>query len=102
MQSQGNSNAMELIGFKEALHDILVEWKLRVHEFTSDRHMQIRKYMRETYGENRKDKSQPLIHHYFDLWHCAKSMLWFHHVYCEFLIIIIFHNNYSITNFHLF
>lgn len=65
---------MEMIGMKACLKEILSDWKLSVDFFVTDRHIQIRAYMRDTYGPNRKDKSLPLIHHRLDIWHVAKSM----------------------------
>ena len=75
-QTQGNSMAMELAGLKECLHDVLNKLKLRVATFISDRHVQVRKYMRETYGENRHNQQAPQIKHYFDIWHVAKGELY--------------------------
>ena len=70
----GNSNAMEMIGFKQCLGQVFA-WKLKIDAFVSDRHMQIRAFMRDTYGPNRKAefKDNPEIIHYLDTWHTAKS-----------------------------
>ena len=64
---------MELEGFKACFNEVLHKWKLQIGTFISDRHLQIRKYMRETFGANRKCIQQPRIHHYLDVWHVAKS-----------------------------
>lgn len=64
---------MEVIGFKHSMDMMLNQWKLPLKNFISDRPIQIRKIMREQYGPNRKDSSQPLVHHYLDPWHVAKS-----------------------------
>ena len=74
-QTKGNSNAMEADGFKQSLELILNKWKLPVKNFISDRHIQIRKLMREVYGPNRKNQQLPLINHYLDPWHVSKSKL---------------------------
>lgn len=72
-QTTGNSNAMEMKGLKECLHEVLTEWKILVTEFISDRHIQVRAYMRDNYGKNRKDRTNLEITHYLDIWHVAKS-----------------------------
>ena len=64
---------MEIAGAKAALKEIVDSWKLQVSAFVTDRHPQIRKWMRETFGEGREDQRQPLIRHFFDAWHIAKS-----------------------------
>ena len=60
----GNSNRMELVGFKKALAD--VERDINVKQVTTDRHTQVRKYMLE----NEKDKV-----YQNDVWHVVKSVL---------------------------
>lgn len=74
MQTAGNSNAMEMIGFKQCMGQVL-DWKLKVDALVSDRHIQIRAYMRDTYGAGRKRENtgNPEITHYLDIWHVAKS-----------------------------
>lgn len=63
---------MELEGFKACFFQILQGWNLQIDVFISDRHLQIRKYMREVYGENRKTLENRIFH-YLDVWHVAKS-----------------------------
>ena len=65
---------MEMEGFKLALNQ-LFDWGLQVANFISDRHIQIRAYMRDTYGCDRKQnmRTNPEITHYLDVWHVAKS-----------------------------
>ena len=74
LQTKGNSNAMEILGLKLCLEQ-LFEWDIKPDNFISDRHMQIRAFMRDTYGPNRKaaNRNNPEIIHYLDIWHVAKS-----------------------------
>ncbi|XP_077098416.1 uncharacterized protein LOC143749485 [Siphateles boraxobius] len=58
-----SSTAMEPIGFKRALNQIL-EKGIKVDVLTTDRSPSIRKIMREDY---------PFIHHEFDIWHVVKD-----------------------------
>ena len=60
----GNSNRMELVGFKRALADI--GQTVSVKQVTTDRHSQVRKHMLE----NEKDKV-----YQNDVWHVVKSVL---------------------------
>jgi hypothetical protein len=64
---------MEFTGLKTCLHKILSDWKLSIECLVTDRHRQIRAYMRDTYGPSRKVAANPEITHYVDIWHCAKS-----------------------------
>lgn len=74
IQTTGNSTAMELIGLKASMQELLHTRMLRIKAFVTDRHVQVRKYMRENFGEKRQDKNQPYIRHHFDLWHVAKGL----------------------------
>jgi hypothetical protein len=69
---------MELAGMKECMKELLEDWKVRVDAFVTDRHIQIRAYMRDTYGEHRKNRNNPHVKHYLDMWHVAKSKLYSH------------------------
>ena len=60
----GNSNNMELLGFKRALADI--EINATVKQVTTDRHSQVRKYMLD----EEKDKV-----YQNDVWHVVKGLL---------------------------
>ena len=60
-----NSNAMELSGLQRAL-TALKEDELQPTSLTTDRHIGVKKYMRE---------EQPHIKHWFDVWHVAKGVL---------------------------
>ena len=60
----GNSNRMEKLGFQKTLHEIK-ENNLVIRQLTTDRHIQIRKYLRE---------EEPQINHQFDVWHFAKNI----------------------------
>lgn len=64
---------MELEGLKACLNELFKKLKIKCSTFISDRHVQVRKYMREMYGGNRKDLKQPFIKHCFDIWHVAKG-----------------------------
>lgn len=72
-QTKGNSNAMELAGFKECVTEVVNKWGLNVGEIITDRHIQVRKFMRETFGPEQIDKSTPAIKHWIDVWHTAKG-----------------------------
>jgi hypothetical protein len=61
-----NSNAMELEGLKRAVSKLEgadIQWS----DITTDRHVQVRKYIRENKTE---------INHWFDCWHIAKSEIY--------------------------
>ena len=59
----GNSNRMEKLGLIKVLDE--AKSKLNIKRLTTDRHMQIKKYMREHESE---------IDHQFDVWHFSKSI----------------------------
>ncbi|XP_060585693.1 uncharacterized protein LOC132741518 [Ruditapes philippinarum] len=59
-----NSNAMELEGLKRAISTVQ-DGGVKLSDITTDRHLQVRKYLRE----NEKE-----INHWFDTWHVAKSV----------------------------
>ena len=60
-----NSQAMELEGLKRALK-FLEKSDLLVSDLTTDRHGQVRKWLRE---------KRPTINHWYDIWHMAKGNL---------------------------
>ena len=60
----GVSNKMEKVGLIKVLDDVKEKDKT-INQLTTDRHMQIRKYMREN-EEN--------VDHQFDVWHFSKSI----------------------------
>ena len=60
----GNSNAMEKLGFVKALKEI-EEKGIKIKQITTDRHLQIRKYLRE---------ERPDLNHQFDVWHVCKNL----------------------------
>ena len=60
----GNSVRMELHGLKELIQR-LNENGVEISSLTTDRHTQVRKYMRE---------EQPQISHQFDIWHVSKGL----------------------------
>ena len=59
-----STNAMEVEGFKRCLTEVLARRKISVESIVTDRHMSVRKLLREKY---------PKIDHWFDIWHVAKS-----------------------------
>ena len=59
-----SSVAMEKVGFKRAMQE-LVEAGINVGTVATDRHVGIRKLMREEY---------PDVEHQFDVWHVCKSV----------------------------
>ncbi|XP_052234631.1 uncharacterized protein LOC127847072 [Dreissena polymorpha] len=59
-----NSNAMELEGLKRALSNLFNNG-LNVSDLVPDRHVQVRKFMREEMGR---------VCHWFDAWHMAKGI----------------------------
>ena len=60
----GNSNRMELFGMK-GLIERLINNGIQILSLTTDRHTQIRKYMRSNLKE---------IKHQFDIWHVGKNI----------------------------
>ena len=60
----GNSNRMEKMGFTKTLNHLKNNGIIPT-QITTDRHSQIRKYMRE---------EEPEIEHQFDIWHFAKNI----------------------------
>ena len=59
-----NSNAMELEGLKRCLQTLEGE-DVSISDITTDRHPQVKKFMREQHPE---------INHWFDVWHVAKGV----------------------------
>ena len=60
----GNSNRMELYGLKKVLNTVR-DSGISMDQITTDRHVQIKKYMRE---------EEPDICHQFDVWHVSKNI----------------------------
>ena len=69
-----NSNAMELEGLKRGL-EFLEGYDLTIGELITDRHIQIKKYMKEEHTNKQ---------HYFDVWHVAKGLFSIISVHVEF------------------
>jgi hypothetical protein len=55
---------MELEGLKRGLRNLAAN-HIKVTDLTTDRHVQVRKFMREEMAD---------IRHWFDVWHMAKGM----------------------------
>ena len=60
----GNSNRMEKLGLQKVLADAN-EKGVNINQITTDRHVQIRKYLRE---------EKTTISHQFDIWHFTKNI----------------------------
>ena len=60
----GVSNRMEKAGLIKVLNEMRSQ-NIKISQFTTDRHLQIKKYMRE------KEEG---IDHQFDVWHFSKSI----------------------------
>lgn len=63
---------MEAYGHKKAMR-YLLDTEMVIKSFISDRHTSIAKWMREECPKLCKELNKPIINHYFDLWHIAKS-----------------------------
>ena len=59
----GNFNRMEKLNFTKALNEVKQK-KICVNQLTTDRHTEIRKYMRE---------EESKITHQFHVWHIVKT-----------------------------
>ncbi|XP_015776536.1 PREDICTED: uncharacterized protein LOC107354556 [Acropora digitifera] len=68
----GSSTAMEFLAFQKAFTFMLGSGII-IKSFISDRHASIAKWMREECPNRCKDLGKPIIDHFFDLWHIAKS-----------------------------
>ncbi|XP_064643195.1 uncharacterized protein LOC135497319 isoform X1 [Lineus longissimus] len=60
-----NSYWMELEGLKRSMALLVTEKKLAIAEMVTDRHSQIKKYLRDKW---------PGVQHWFDCWHIAKGV----------------------------
>lgn len=63
---------MEFEGHKRALTFLLVT-DMIIKTFISDRNKSIAKWMRVECPKKCKALGKPIIHHFFDIWHIAKS-----------------------------
>ncbi|KAJ8017869.1 hypothetical protein HOLleu_44465 [Holothuria leucospilota] len=61
----GSSVKMEAVGFKRCFSRVLDDHKLNVDKFASDRHVSIRKIMKDNYKD---------VKHNFDVFHLAKNI----------------------------
>ena len=61
-----NSYAMELEG-RTRCFEFLSNEDVKINTLITDRHSQVKKYMRE---------KKPEIKHMFDVWHVAKGTIW--------------------------
>lgn len=57
---------MELAGLKQCITEVKNISNTPITDLITDRHPQVRKYMRENHGGT--------ISHFFDIWHVAKGM----------------------------
>ena len=70
----GSSSAMEFEGHQRAFQ-FLLGTAMVITAFISDRHSQIARWMRVECPQRCKALGKPVITHFFDLWHIAKSKL---------------------------
>lgn len=68
---------MELEGLQRGLAKIAEE-ELQVSHLVTDRHSQIKKYMREVHPE---------VVHWFDCWHIAKGMFFLNLYFIKYLFL---------------
>ena len=63
---------MEFLGHQKAFA-FLFTTGMVIKAFISDRHTGIAKWMREDCPKKCKELGKPVIDHFYDLWHIAKS-----------------------------
>jgi len=63
---------MEFEGHKRSLLYLLATGMI-IQQYITDRHTSITKWMREECPKICKALGKPIISHFFDLWHIAKS-----------------------------
>jgi len=68
----GSSSQMEFLGHQRAFA-VLFTTGMIIKSFISDRHTSIAKWMREDCPKTCQELGKPLVQHFFDLWHIAKS-----------------------------
>lgn len=68
----GSSTAMEFLGHQRAFA-YLFTTALVIKSFISDRHTSIAKWMRGECPKKCQELGKPVVEHFFDLWHVAKS-----------------------------
>lgn len=68
----GSSSGMEFLAFQKAF-TFLLGTEMIIKSFISDRHTSIAKWMREDCVTKCNDLGKPVVQHFFDIWHIAKS-----------------------------
>lgn len=70
----GSSSGMEFLAFQKAF-TFLLGTGMIIKSFISDRHTSIAKWMREDCARHCREIGKPVVQHFFDIWHIAKSKL---------------------------
>ena len=68
----GSSSGMEFLAFQKAF-TFLLGTGMIIKSFISDHHTSIAKWMREDCVIKCNDLGKPVVQHFFDIWHIAKS-----------------------------
>lgn len=63
---------MEFLAFQKAF-TFLLGTEMIIKSLISDRHASIAKWMREDCVTKCNDLGKPVVQHFFDIWHIAKS-----------------------------
>lgn len=63
---------MEFLGHQRAFAYLFTTGMI-IKSFISDRHKSIGKWMRVECPKMCKELGKPVVHHFYDLWHVAKS-----------------------------
>ena len=82
----GNSSGMEFLAFQKAFTFLLGTGMIN-KSFISDRHTSIAKWMREDCATKCNDLGKPVVQHFFDIWHIAKSKQPVHYIDDQIIII---------------
>ena len=69
----GSSSAMEVLAFRKAF-TFLLGTGMIIKSFICDRHTSIAKWMRGNCARRCREIGKPVVQHFFDLCHIAKSM----------------------------
>ena len=65
---------MEFLAHKQAFTYLLTETLMNITAYVTDRHGSITKWMREECPGICKKYGKPVVKHFFDCWHVAKSL----------------------------
>lgn len=70
----GSSSGMLFLASQKAF-TFLLGTGMIIKSFISDRHTSIAKWMREDCARHCREIGKPVVQHFFDIWHIAKSKL---------------------------